>query len=279
MLGRRIKDALIDAPIPARERVLRAGYRGWERYKGLRAVTDRRRIGRDGLPLPPASLRTLVVDKPGVDYFLDSGEEHAAFFADLLERNGRPIASLRSVLDLGCGCGRVARWWAPVEGPRFFGCDYNPRLAGWCAENLPFLDARVNRLEPPLPFEDEEPFGLIYALSVFTHLPDEVERRWLDEIRGALGQGDLFLFTVSGERYADRLGATDRSRFDRGERITHFDETAGTNLCAAFHPPSYVENEMLAGFEVLEAVLSDSPQHLGQDAYLARRKTDPRARI
>ncbi len=274
MLGRRIKDALIDAPIPARERVLRAGYRGWERYKGLRAAGDRRRVGRDGLPLPPASLRTLVVDKPGADYFLDSGSEHAGFFAELLARNGHPIAGLRSVLDLGCGCGRVARWWAPVSGPRFYGCDYNPKLAGWCAENLPFLDARVNGLEPPLPFDDAKPLGLIYALSVFTHLPDDVERRWLDEIRSSLGAGDLFLFTVSGERYADRLGTADRARFDRGERITHFDETAGTNLCAAFHPNAYVEGEMLAGFELLEAVRSDSPQYLGQDAYLARRVTD-----
>ncbi len=271
MLGRRIKNALVDAPIPARERVLRAGYRGWERFKGLRATLDRRRVGRDGLPLPPAGLRTLVVDRPGVDYFLDSGEAHARFFADLLERNGAPMTGLRSVLDLGCGCGRVARWWAGVEGPRFHGCDYNPKLARWCADNLPFLDARPNALAPPLPFPDAKPFGLIYALSVFTHLTDDLERAWLGEIRESLGEGDLFLFTVSGERYAERLAGEDRARFDRGERITHFDETAGTNLCAAFHPPSYVETEMLAGFELLEAVRADSPEFLGQDAYLARR--------
>jgi SAM-dependent methyltransferase len=273
MLGRRIKDALIDAPIPARERVLRAGYRGWERFKGLRTAHDRRRIGPDGLPLPPAGLRSLVVAEPEVDFFLESGRAHARFFTELLERNGVPLAGQRSVLDLGCGCGRVARWWASVEGPSFHGCDYNPKLAGWCAANLPFLDARVNSLAPPLPFGDAKPFGLIYALSVFTHLTDELERDWLSEIRGSLGEGDLFLFTVSGERYAERLGAGDRARFDRGERITHFDETAGTNLCAAFHPPSYVEGEMLAGFEVLEAVRSDSPDYLGQDAYLARRVT------
>ncbi len=87
---------------------------------------------------------------------------------------------------------------------------------------------------------------------MFTHLTDELEDRWLEEIRASLGDGDLFLFTVAGERYAERLGAADRARFDRGERITHFDETAGTNLCAAFHPASYVEGEMLAGFELLD---------------------------
>jgi SAM-dependent methyltransferase len=169
LLRRRIKNALLDAPIPARERVLRTGYRGWERLQGLRGRGGPK-VGRDGLPLPPPVLRATVVADADADFFLDSGEAHARFFAEVLERNGAPIGGLRSVLDLGCGCGRVARWWAGVEGPRFYGCDYNPKLAGWCADNLPFLDARVNSLEPPLPFAAEKPFGLIYALSVFTHL-------------------------------------------------------------------------------------------------------------
>jgi SAM-dependent methyltransferase len=270
LLRRRLKNVLLTAPIPARDRVLTAGYRGWERYQGLRARGGPS-IGRDGLPLPPAVLRATVVADADADFFLDSGEAHANFFSDLLERNGRPLESLASVLDLGCGCGRIARWWKDVDGPRFYGCDYNPKLARWCEANLPFLDARVNSLEPPLPFADAKPFSLIYALSVFTHLPAELERAWLDEIRSSLAPDGLLLFTVSGERYRDRLDPEDQVRFDRGELVTHFDETAGTNLCAAWHPPAYVEEQMLRGFELLEAVRAETPAFLGQDVYLARR--------
>jgi SAM-dependent methyltransferase len=270
LLRRRIKNFLETAPIPARERVLRAGYKGWERYQALRARGGPT-VGLDGLPLPPPRLRATVVGSADADFFLHSGEAHARFFAEVLERNGAPIEGLRSVLDLGCGCGRIARWWAPLDGPRLYGCDYNPMLAEWCAANLPFLDARVNALEPPLPFADEKPFGLIYALSVFTHLTAELEADWLAEIRASLGEGDLFLFTVSGERYAERLQPAERERFDRGELVTRFDETAGTNLCEAWHPPAYVEGKMLDGFELLEAVRTDTPASLGQDVYLARR--------
>ncbi len=273
MLRRRIKNAIREAPIPARERVLRTGYRGWERLQSLRARGGPS-VGRDGLPLPPAVLRATVVADADADFFLDSGEAHARFFTELLARNGVPLGDRRSVLDLGCGCGRVARWWAEVEGPRFYGCDYNPKLAAWCEQNLPFLDARANSLAPPLPFAEERPFGLIYALSVFTHLTAELEREWLAEIRASLGEGDLFLFTVSGERYRYLLSDEDAARFDRGELVTHFDETAGTNLCAAYHPQEYVERRMLEGFELLETVRTETPESLGQDVYLARRRAD-----
>ena len=175
----------------------------------------RRCCGRRSSPTPtPTSSSTRVRPTP-------------ASSTELLARNGVPLGDRRSVLDLGCGCGRVARWWAEVEGPRFYGCDYNPKLAAWCEQNLPFLDARANSLAPPLPFAEERPFGLIYALSVFTHLTAELEREWLAEIRASLGEGDLFLFTVSGERYRYLLADEDAARFDRGELVDPFRRDGG----------------------------------------------------
>jgi SAM-dependent methyltransferase len=268
---RRVKNALLTAPIPARERVLRAGYRGYERYLSLRSPGEPQHADPDGLPLPPARLRVLVVSTADPAFFLETGRAQVRFVEGLLADNAVRIEELRSILDLGCGCGRLGRWWGRLEGPRLYGCDYNPELAEWCAANLPFMEARTNALEPPLPFATEEPFGLIYAHSVFTHLTEDLQRRWVDEIRCSLGPGDLFLFTVSGERYRNRLAGEDLERFDRGEPVVHFDEVAGTNMCAAYHPPAYVESSMLEGFELLAAVREATPEHLGQDVYLARR--------
>ena len=57
-------------------------------------------------------------------------------------------------LDFGCGCGRVLRHWAGLEGPAIHGSDYYERLVGWCAANLPFVTASVNDLAPPLRYDD-----------------------------------------------------------------------------------------------------------------------------
>lgn len=253
------------------ERVLRAGFRGYERLVEWRSDADAELELAGELPLPPARLRVLVVLSADPRFFLESGRAQAAFVGKLLERNGVELSELDSILDLGCGCGRLLRWWGELDGPRLCGCDYNPELAAWCARNLPFVDARANTLEPPLPFADRKPFGLIHALSVFTHLPEDLGRRWLDEIRCALAPGGLFVFTVGGERYSEKLEGADLEAFRRGELVTHFDEVAGTNLQAAYHPRAYVESRMLDGFELLEAVTSATPMGLGQDVYLARR--------
>ena len=73
-----------------------------------------------------------------------------------------------SILDFGCGCGRVVRWWRDLPA-EIHGSDFNPTLVRWCRENLPFGVFEVNRPEPPLPYPDDS-FDLVYALSVLTHL-------------------------------------------------------------------------------------------------------------
>ena len=105
---------------------------------------------------------------------------------------------------------------------------------------------------------------------MFTHLREPLQRQWLAEVRDSLTPGGRFLFTVSGERYRDRLGRRDLEAFDRGELVEHFEGAPGTNLCAVYHPPAYVEQRMLEGFTLLKAVREHAPL-LTQDVYLVRR--------
>jgi SAM-dependent methyltransferase len=137
------------------------------------------------------------------------------------------------------------------------------------------METRVSDLDPPLPY-DAASFGLVYALSVFTHLPAPMQRTWIDELARILRPGGALLFTVSGEAYTDHLSAEEREAFRGGELITHFDEVAGTNMCAAYHPRRYVEERLLDGFEILEVVEpgrepGSSPASLAQDTYLCRK--------
>jgi SAM-dependent methyltransferase len=192
--------------------LLAPAYRVYERVRSMRGSEDGE-VDALGLPVPPPRLRVEVAGTAGLQWFLDSGRQQAGIIRSAAERNGAPLESAGSLLDFGCGCGRVLRHWAGLEGPAIHGSDYNERLVGWCAANLPFVTASVNELAPPLRYEDEQ-FDLVYAISVFTHLPHDLERAWIDELSRIAAPGGLLLLTTHGDSYADRLDADERATYE-----------------------------------------------------------------
>jgi SAM-dependent methyltransferase len=259
-------------PVPGRDHLLRAGWRGYESYLTRRAPGASATLAGDpdAPPIPPTKLRVLVVGTADLRFFIESGRAQSEFIREALRRHGSPIEEVSRILDLGCGCGRLARWWHDLPAD-VSGCDFNPELSAWCDANLPFMDAALNQLEPPLPFEASRQFDFIYAWSVFTHLSEDLQRLWLDEIRRRLPPGGRFLFTVSGAPHRDRLTQREREAFDRGEMVEQFEGASGTNLCATFHPPEYVRERMLEGFTLLEATPGKDQRFIRQDAYLVQR--------
>jgi SAM-dependent methyltransferase len=274
-LRRSLKSSLLRLPAPVRGPVVRGLLRGYESYLGFRAPKDTLTADEQGLPLPPAKLRVLVAGKPDVAPFLSEGRTQTRFIADVVARNGKPMESMGAILDFGCGCGRLVRHWATLSGPEIHATDYNRELVGWVDANLPFVRATFNELEPPLRYPDAS-FDLVYALSVFTHLPEDLEQHWVKELRRVLRPGGFLFFTAHGESYFDRLVGAERDAFRRGEGVSQFADVAGTNLMARYHPPSYVRNRMLPGFEVVDGfeahMAPDTADavRLWQDAYLAR---------
>ena len=230
--------------------LLAPAYHAYERVRSMRGSEDGE-VDAEGLPVPPPRLRVEVAGTPGLDWFLDSGRQQAEIIRSAAERNGTPLESIGSLLDFGCGCGRVLRHWAGLEGPVIHGSDFNERLAGWCAANLPFVTASANELAPPLRYEDGQ-FGLVYAISVFTHLPHDLERAWIDELSRIVAPGGLLLVTTHGDSYADRLDATERAAYDSGEAVVRWPSVAGSNLCTTFHPKRYVRGRLAPGLELLE---------------------------
>src|SRR5689334_1857778 len=97
-----------------------------------------RAANKSGIPIPPGSLLLVTGGTRDVSWYLESGTLTSRAFKEALERIGRPITSFRSVLDFGCGVGRVLRQWIGISGPAFHGSDYNPELVAWTRANLPF---------------------------------------------------------------------------------------------------------------------------------------------
>ena len=262
----------------ARRLLWRLGLLGpvrWARdlARAARSIPSNRRYlasgASDGLPIPPARLRILVAGHPDVGWFVESGRQAAACIRAALERNGFDIAGTLPLLDFGCGCGRVTRHFASL-GAAVHGTDFNPTLVQWCRRHLTFGRFEVNGLEPPLPFDDGR-FQLIYALSVFTHLPEALQLAWMAELRRVLGRGGLLMVTTHGAHYLGALTPVERERFARDELVIRQDDEPGSNFCGAYHPETYVRERLARGFEVVDFVPEGATGNPRQDLWVLRR--------
>jgi SAM-dependent methyltransferase len=214
-------------------------------------LRGRHAVGADGLPLPPSRLRTQIGPlHADADFFLESGRHNAALIRELVREHAGVIDDIGSLLDWGCGCGRVLRHWATLERTRVFGCDIDPRMIAWCSENLAFAETRVTGLSPPLPYDDGS-FGLVYAFSVMTHLSRQLQTAWMRDLLRILRPGGFLLISTLGEYYAsrNRLTPAERDAFAQGDLVVLYERSAGTSLCSAYHPPEYVRRELGRGFE------------------------------
>jgi 2-polyprenyl-3-methyl-5-hydroxy-6-metoxy-1,4-benzoquinol methylase len=219
----------------------------------------------DGLPLPPGKLRVRVVGTADPDAFMHSSAHTADIIQTALAGSGVELGG--SVLDFGCGCGRIARRWAGL-GLDLHGCDADEPAVRWCRENLPFMEARVNALEPPSPYESEQ-FDVIYAISILTHLTERVAHAWMAEWARMLKPGGTLLFSVHGDAYRHHLSKKALPRYDAGEMVVKGARLEGLNACVANHPYRYVTERLLAGYELLTFRPYPSAT-FAQDVYVAR---------
>jgi SAM-dependent methyltransferase len=231
-------------------------------------------VAPDSLPIPPGELHALVSgdDELDISAFFDVGRFCADSVVRLLKKRGVDIDDLGAILDFGCGCGRVIRYFNSLKRAKLYGTDYNPKMIDWCKKNLPFAAFEVNALSPPLVYGDGS-FGLIYTFSVFTHLSEALQVSWLAELSRVLKPGGYLLLTTMGAPYADAfLPPPQREQFRSGRLVVLNEGSSGANNCGAFHPAPYVQQSLVKGFEVLEFAPGEGPgQTPALDTYLLRK--------
>jgi cyclopropane fatty-acyl-phospholipid synthase-like methyltransferase len=207
-----------------------------------------------------------VAGTADADWFLRSGR--AAY--DAIAANV-PLGEAADILDFGCGCGRVLRYWEGHRGA-VVGSDRDAGAVDWCADNLPFAQVERNELAPPLD-RAEESVDLVYALSVFTHLTAELQTAWRDELRRILRPGGRLLLTTHGRSYLPRLEPAERERFERGDLVVRWGELPGSNLCSAYHPERYLRETFAQGFELETLEPEGARGNPTQDLVVLRRTT------
>jgi SAM-dependent methyltransferase len=155
-------------------------------------------------PMPPVELRRSV----GVEdvRFFENPHAVPVFNTDV------DLELYRTVLDFGCGCGRIARQLMLQKShvpERYLGIDLYTPSVQWCRENLtPFapqfqfrhLNAFNISLNPAglpqAPLEtDGSMFSLVNAHSVFTHILEENLAFYFDQVVSRMQPGGVLRAT------------------------------------------------------------------------------------
>jgi SAM-dependent methyltransferase len=161
------------------------------------------------LPLPPPLLRYRVHGQLDSGTFVTVGRNCARDLMRSFMVTGKDLYALENILDFGCGCARVLRHFHDhPESCHFFGTDIDPEAISWCRSRLPFATFGVNDRLPPLPFPAET-FDLIYGVSVFTHLDEDYQLAWLNELRRVTKHGGTLMLSLHGA-YAQGIAAQQR---------------------------------------------------------------------
>ncbi len=164
---------------------------------------------------PPAQLRFRVHGDLKLEGFLASGRQCSEDIQKSLALVGRELSSFDRALDFGCGCGRTLLSLAPdAKSSELFGTDIDEEAIAWCRTSLEQATFSLNDERPPLAFPSEF-FDLVYAVSVFTHLPEPLQLEWLQELQRVTTPGGLVLLTVRGPSYADMLSPGEREELER----------------------------------------------------------------
>lgn len=226
----------------------------------------------DGLPVPPLRLVRSSTGTSSLPWLFQGGALAAESITGVLARNGTDIGNFRSILDFGCGCGRVIRHWAK-QAAAIHGCDYNRKSVEWCRRNLAFASFEVNTLEPPLPYRDEQ-FDLVYALSVFTHLPEPLHVAWMREMKRVLNAGGFLIFSTHGEPYLRDLTPDQQVEFHAGRVVVKVRESAGTNRCGVYVSEDCVRTHLADGFRVVDFLPQGATGNPMQDLVLFQKPPD-----
>jgi hypothetical protein len=184
---------------------------GMLEIRRVRADTPRVEQGRDSWFLPDPSRHVdlpdedrrfrVIGDRDARGFLVSGATDYRRLDRALVELTGRHMHEHARVLDWGVGCGRVARHFPASSAHALAGCDIDHDNVAWCREHLRGTFA-ASTLVPPLPFDDDA-FDLVYGISVFTHLREPMQLRWLAELARVARAGAILMMTTHARTAID----------------------------------------------------------------------------
>ena len=200
--------------------------------------------------------------------YLSDGWRTLSELMVILEKIDQPLLRMESVLEFAAGFGRFTRHLVRALPGRVTCADVLPGSIDFLREQ--FGVKTIFSAHQPEAVHFPEQYGLVFVLSMFTHLPPAMWQRWLQTLCSAVKPGGILLFSVANETMARKLGV---AFSDDG---THFIASSESpSLDAAIYGTTYTTRQFVE--EQVKGALGELPIHyfpnafwVGQDAVAIR---------
>jgi SAM-dependent methyltransferase len=180
--------------------------------------------------------------------YYDSGIAHARVICSLIrafKKESRLVAC-----EWGCGPARIIQHLKALDTgiSRLIGTDYNEETVRWCRQHYPDIVFLINGIRPPLNIEQHS-LDVLYSISVFTHLSEELHYAWIEEILRVLKPGGLFIGSFHGDNFKFKLLADELERYEKSELVVRDKVFEGSRLYSCFHSDVFVKDKLLRQFK------------------------------
>lgn len=222
-------------------------------------------VAAERYPIPPEELRRRA-GAADAGAFVRSGNADVRLLdQQALGHDGKSLKDFVSILDFGCGCGRLTRAlrphcdaWATLQG-----VDTDAASVRWCKDNIGDASFWTVGDTPPLHFTDAS-MDLIIAWSAFTRLDVENQFHWLNEFQRILKPGGYVLACFRYTHFIDR--SADASLRERtwtklsrdGVTFLPADKDRPGSPGETYHSPEYVRKNWGSYFEVRHTVTAET---------------------
>ncbi len=203
------------------------------------------------IKLPPSYL---IYESFNLNYhnYYYGGKESAIWLLEHLKK----YKELRNVniLDWGCGPARIIRHLPELldSSCSIYGCDYNSKSIIWNKNHISKINFSLNSINPPLSYVDNS-FDVIYGISIFTHLTEELHYKWFDELVRVSRNNSVILLTLAGEVFKFKLTQEEAKIFNSGQILAKGNTKIGHRTYTTYHPETFAQ-KLFSNYQILEHI-------------------------
>jgi 2-polyprenyl-3-methyl-5-hydroxy-6-metoxy-1,4-benzoquinol methylase len=152
--------------------------------------------------MPEERVQLNFTGRSGKDALSEAFSAYKLFKA-LSEKYGKRITNESSIMDFGCGWGRIIRFFLKDLDPsRLYGLDCYREMIDICKKQN--LNCNFEAIDPMPPVKyQNETFDIIYLYSVFSHLSEDVHLAWLKEFCRILKPEGILIATTRPIEFID----------------------------------------------------------------------------